>query len=105
MAAWSRLRSGRHQARLHMHPPCFLSLSIELAILMPGWTPPPAVEPLITVRRPARAVGIDRHLLFQAAERGELAIFDAGGWRLSDVKAWLERTRRALLIQLASRQA
>ena len=57
----------------------------------------PDVEPLITVRRAARAVGIGRHLLFQAAERGELAIFDPGEWarvKLSDVTAWLERTRR-----------
>jgi excisionase family DNA binding protein len=57
----------------------------------------PAVEPLVTVRRAARLFGIGRHVLFQAAERGELAVFDPGGWarvRLSDVQAWLERTRR-----------
>jgi hypothetical protein len=56
------------------------------------------VEPLVTVRRAARAVGLGRHLLFQAAERGELAVFDAGGWarvKLSDVEAWIARTRRA----------
>ncbi len=55
------------------------------------------VERLVTVRQAARLFGIGRHLLFQAAERGELPIFDPGGWsrcRLSDVEAWLARTRR-----------
>ncbi len=57
----------------------------------------PAVERLVTVRQAARLFGVGRHLLFQAAERGELEIYDAGGWarvRLSDVEAWLEHTRR-----------
>ena len=58
---------------------------------------PAAVERLVTVRQAARLFGIGRHLLFQAAERGELAIFDPGGWarvKLSDVQRWLEQTRR-----------
>jgi hypothetical protein len=56
-----------------------------------------AVEELVTVRRAARMFGLGRHLLFKAAEAGELAVYDAGGWsrvRLSDVAAWLERQRR-----------
>ena len=55
------------------------------------------VERLVTVRQAARMFGIGRHLLYRACEAGELAIFDPGGWarvRLSDVEAWLERTRR-----------
>jgi excisionase family DNA binding protein len=57
----------------------------------------PPVERLVTVRQAGRLLGIGRHVLFQAAERGELSIFDPGGWarvRLSDVQTWLERTRR-----------
>lgn len=49
------------------------------------------------MRAAARRFGIGRHLLFQAAERGELDIFDPGGWarvKLSDVQKWLENTRR-----------
>lgn len=56
------------------------------------------IEPLVTVRQAARAIGVGRHLLFKAAERGELTVFDAGGWarvKLSDVEAWIARTRRA----------
>ena len=56
------------------------------------------VEPLVTVRRAARAVGVGRRVLFRAGEAGELPIYDPGGWarvRLSDVTAWLERQRRA----------
>ena len=55
------------------------------------------LERLVTVREAARALGIGRRLLYRAAERGELAVYDPGGWsrvRLSDVAAWLERTRR-----------
>jgi excisionase family DNA binding protein len=55
------------------------------------------IEPLITVRAAARRLGLGRHLLFQAGERGELAIYDPGGWarvKLSDVQQWLGRTRR-----------
>jgi excisionase family DNA binding protein len=60
-------------------------------------TSPLEIERLVTVRQAARMLGIGRHVLFQAAEHGELAVFDPGGWsrvRLSDVQAWLERTRR-----------
>jgi excisionase family DNA binding protein len=55
------------------------------------------LERLVTVRAAARVLGIGRHLLYRAAEAGELPIYDPGGWsrvRLSDVLAWLERTRR-----------
>lgn len=55
------------------------------------------VEKLITVRHAARMLGIGRHVLYRAGEAGELPIYDAGGWPrvwLSDVAAWLERTRR-----------
>jgi hypothetical protein len=57
----------------------------------------PAVEPYVTVRRAARAFGIGRHLIFHAAERGELEVLDVGGWarcRVSAVQAWLESTKR-----------
>lgn len=57
----------------------------------------PAVEPLITVREAARILGIGRHILYRAAEAGQLTIYDPGGWsrvRLSDVEEWLARTRR-----------
>jgi excisionase family DNA binding protein len=59
---------------------------------------PATIEPLVTVRQAARLLNIGRHVLYQAAERGELTVFDAGGWsriRLSDLQAWLERTKRA----------
>jgi excisionase family DNA binding protein len=59
--------------------------------------PPVDVERLVTVRQAARLFGIGRHLLFQAAERGELDVFDPGGWarvKVSDVQKWLERTKR-----------
>jgi excisionase family DNA binding protein len=59
--------------------------------------PPVDVERLVTVRQAARLFGIGRHLLFQAAERGELDVFDPGGWarvKITDVQRWLERTRR-----------
>jgi len=55
------------------------------------------LERLVTVREAARVLGIGRHLLYRAAELGELPIYDPGAWsrvRLSDVLAWLERTRR-----------
>jgi hypothetical protein len=55
------------------------------------------VEELVTVRQAARLLGIGRHLLFRAAETGDLAIYDFGGWarcRLSDVECRLERQRR-----------
>jgi excisionase family DNA binding protein len=57
----------------------------------------PSMERLVTVRQASRLLGVGRHVLYKAAEAGELAIFDPGGWarvRLSDVAAWLERTRR-----------
>jgi excisionase family DNA binding protein len=57
----------------------------------------PAVQPLVTVRSAARLLGVGRHVLYRAAERGELPIYDPGGWarlRLSDLEAWLETTRR-----------
>lgn len=55
------------------------------------------VEPLVTVREAARQFGIGRHVLEQAAALGLLPVYHPGGWsrvRLSDVAAWLERTRR-----------
>jgi excisionase family DNA binding protein len=57
----------------------------------------PPVEPLVTVTQAAKMIGVGRHVLYRAAEASELAIFDAGGWsrlRLSDLEAWLQRTRR-----------
>lgn len=57
----------------------------------------PPVEKLVTVRAAARLHGISRHLIYRAGEVGDLPIYDAGSWprvRLSDVAAWLERTRR-----------
>ena len=57
----------------------------------------PVVQPLVTVRSAARLLGVGRHVLYRAAERGELPIYDPGGWarlRLSDLEAWLETTRR-----------
>jgi len=57
----------------------------------------PPVERLVTVREASRRLGIGRHLLYRACEAGELPIYDPGGWarvRLSDVAAWVERTRR-----------
>jgi excisionase family DNA binding protein len=60
-----------------------------------GGTQP--VEKLVTVREASRLFGISRHLIYRAGEAGELPIYDAGSWprvRLSDVTAWLERTRR-----------
>jgi excisionase family DNA binding protein len=56
------------------------------------------LERLVTVREAARVLGIGRRLIVRAAELGELPIYDPGGWsrvRMSDVAAWLERTRRA----------
>ena len=64
---------------------------------MPSVRDDGAVEELVTVRQAARLLGIGRHLLFRAAETGDFAIYDPGGWarcRLSDVKRWLERQRR-----------
>jgi excisionase family DNA binding protein len=53
-------------------------------------TPPiERLEPLVTVRQAARLLGVGRHVLYRAAEAGELAIFDAGGWarlRMSDLE-------------------
>ncbi len=62
-------------------------------------TPPGehAVEPLITVRSAGRLLGVGRHVLYRAAELGELPIYDAGGWarlRLTDLEAWLATTKR-----------
>jgi excisionase family DNA binding protein len=57
----------------------------------------PAIEPLTTVLRAARALGVSRHLLFRAGERGELQAYHCGGWarcRLSEVQQWVENTRR-----------
>lgn len=57
----------------------------------------PLIEPLVTVRQAARLLNIGRHVLYRAAEAGELTVFDAGGWsriRLSDLEAWLEKTKR-----------
>jgi excisionase family DNA binding protein len=54
-------------------------------------------ERLITVREAAKRLGIGRHLLYRAAEAGELVVYDPGAWprvRLSDVEAWLKRTPR-----------
>jgi excisionase family DNA binding protein len=59
---------------------------------------PATIEPLVTVRQAARLLNIGRHVLYRAGEAGELPIYDAGGWsriRLSDLQAWLERTKRA----------
>jgi excisionase family DNA binding protein len=42
-------------------------------------------------------IGVGRHVLYRAAEAGELRVYDPGGWarlRLSDLEAWLQRTRR-----------
>jgi excisionase family DNA binding protein len=59
---------------------------------------PPSIEPLMTVRQASRALNIGRHLIYRAAEAGELTIYDAGSsWprvRIGDVQRWLERTRR-----------
>ena len=58
----------------------------------------PTVQPLVTVRSAARLLGVGRHVLYRAAERGELPIYDPGGWarlRLSDLQAWLEKIGRA----------
>jgi excisionase family DNA binding protein len=55
------------------------------------------LERLVTVREAALLLGIGRHLLYRAAGLGELSLYNPGGWsrvRLSDVAAWLERTRR-----------
>jgi len=58
------------------------------------------VERLVTVRQAARLFGIGPHLLNRAAEDGELVVYNPGGWngwrrvRMSDVRTWLERTRR-----------
>ena len=56
----------------------------------------PEPERLVTLRAAAKAFGLGRHLLYQAAERGELEVLDIGSWprvRLSDVHRWLEKTR------------
>src|SRR5262249_55148919 len=64
---------------------------------MPAVRDDGAVGGVVTVRQAGRLLGIGCHLLFRAAETGDLAIYDPGGWarcRLSDVKRWLERQRR-----------
>jgi excisionase family DNA binding protein len=58
---------------------------------------PATVERLVTLRAAAKAFGVGRHLLYRAAEAGELEVLDIGSWprvRPSAVAAWLERTRR-----------
>jgi excisionase family DNA binding protein len=58
---------------------------------------PATVEHLITLRAAAKAFGVGRHLLYRAAEAGELEVLDIGSWprvRLSAVQQWLESTRR-----------
>ena len=56
----------------------------------------PPVEPYVTLRRAARAYGIGRGLLVQAAERGELEVLDVGSWvrvRMTAVETWLRSKR------------
>jgi excisionase family DNA binding protein len=75
-----------------------LTFAAVLAILLLAMeATTPDAEKLLTVREAARRLGLGRHTLFKACERGELTIFDPNGWarvKLSDVERWLERTRR-----------
>jgi excisionase family DNA binding protein len=55
------------------------------------------LERLVTVRQASRITGVPRHLLYRAAEAGEIEVLDIGSWprvRLSAVERWLATQRR-----------
>ncbi len=57
----------------------------------------PTSEAFITIPEAARRGGFGGRQLRRAIDRGELRVFDIGGWprvRWSDVVAWVESKRR-----------
>jgi excisionase family DNA binding protein len=57
-----------------------------------------AAAELVTLREAARRLGLGTRQLYRAArDRGEIAVYDIGGWprvRWLDVLAWVESQRR-----------